>query len=219
MIIIPGVIHQESWYMTTRIPGDHLIANLESGYNNDDLTIKWLAHFEWFSAKRPEGVYRLLLLDRFGSHCTKQFLQYSDQYKIIAFFLPPHSSHLLRLLDVVVFQPYKHYHAEAVERGTRSGGGNFDKFEFLDTIDTIRQQTLKPSTIRSAFRAIRLIPHNPDLIISKLRETPLAPSKSYSLSNSLSLPPVYLLLLQVWKQWVKNYSLMPKGNPLSFNTS
>ena len=118
MVIIPGVIHQESWYTTTRIPGDYLMATSESGYNNDELTIKWLAHFELFSAKRQEGVYGLLLLDGFGSHCITQFLDYSDQYMIIIFCLLPHSSHLLQPLNVVIFQPYKHYHAEAVERAT-----------------------------------------------------------------------------------------------------
>jgi len=46
MTIIPGVIYQESWYMTMRIPGDYLMATSESGYNNDDLTIKWPPHFE-----------------------------------------------------------------------------------------------------------------------------------------------------------------------------
>jgi len=54
-----------------RIPGDYHMATSESRYNNDDLMIKWLAHFERVSAKREEGVYRLLLLDGFGSHCTK----------------------------------------------------------------------------------------------------------------------------------------------------
>jgi len=66
-----------------------------------------------------EGVYPLLLLDGFDSHCTKEFLDYYDQYKIIVFCLPPHSSHLLQLLNVVIFQPYKHYHAEGVEKATR----------------------------------------------------------------------------------------------------
>ena len=46
MIIVPGVIHQESWYTTTKIPGDYLMATSETGYNNDDLIVKWLAHFE-----------------------------------------------------------------------------------------------------------------------------------------------------------------------------
>jgi len=70
---------------------------------------------------------------------------------------------------VVVFQPYKHYHAEAVEAATRTGCGDFNKSEFLDIIDTIRQQTFKTSTVKSAFRATGLIPYNPDIVISKLR--------------------------------------------------
>ena len=28
MIIVPGVIHQESWYTTTKIPGDYLIVTI-----------------------------------------------------------------------------------------------------------------------------------------------------------------------------------------------
>ena len=44
MIIVPGVIHQESWYTTAKIPGDYFIATSETSYNNDDLTVKWLAH-------------------------------------------------------------------------------------------------------------------------------------------------------------------------------
>ena len=120
MIIVSGVIHQEFWYTTTKIRGDYLMASSETGYTNDDLTVKRLAHFQRLSAKRQEGVSRLLLLDGFGSHYTKEFLDYCDQHKIIVFCLPPHSSHLLQPLDVVVFQRYKHYDAEAVEKATRT---------------------------------------------------------------------------------------------------
>jgi len=94
---------------------------------------------------------------------------------MVVFCLPAHSSHLLQPLDVVVFQPYKHYHAEGVEAATRTGCGNFDKAEFLDSIDSIRQQTFKSSTIHTAFRATRLIPYNPDMVISNLREIDITP--------------------------------------------
>ena len=50
------------------------------------------------------------------------------------------------------------------------GCGNFDKIEFLDQIESIRQRTFKPSTIQSAFRATGLIPFDPSIVISKLRE-------------------------------------------------
>ena len=132
MIIIPGVIHQEAWYTTTSIPDNYLVATSETGYSNYELTIKWLAYFNGFSAERQSGIYRLLLLDGFGSDCTKQFIEYRDNNKIVLFCLPPHASHLLQRLDVVIFQPYKHYHAEAVEAATRMGGRELDKAEFLD---------------------------------------------------------------------------------------
>ena len=180
MIIVPGIIHQESWYTTTRIPDNYLVGTSETGYNNDELTMKWLVHFEHFSAARLAGSHRLLLLDGFGSHCTKEFLDLCDLHKIIVFCLPAHSSHLLQPLDVVVFQPYKHYHAEAVEAATRTGCGDFDKAEFLDMIDTIRQQTFKSSTIESAFHATGLIPYNPDIVISKLRESVISPLQQFT---------------------------------------
>ena len=106
----------------------------------------------------------------FGLHTTKQFMDYCDQHKILVPCLPPHSSHLLQPLDVIVFQPFKYYHAEAVEATTRMGCGDFGKVEFHDKIDSIHQQTSKPSTIQSAFRATGLIPFNPSIVISKLKE-------------------------------------------------
>jgi len=78
MVIVPGVIHQESWYTTTRIPDNYVIGTSESGYNNDELTMKWLVHFECFSSPRLRGEYRLLLHDGFASYCTKQFLSFFD---------------------------------------------------------------------------------------------------------------------------------------------
>ena len=170
MIIVPGIIHQAVWYANTSIPDNYLVGTSETGYTNDELTMKWLVHFERFSSLRQIGTFRLLLLDGYGSHCTKEFIDYCDSHKVIPFCLPPHSSHLLQPLDVVVFQPYKHYHAEAVEAATRTGCGDFNKVEFLDRIDSIRQQTFKKSTITAAFRATGLIPYNPDIVISKLRE-------------------------------------------------
>ena len=211
MIIVPGIIHQESWYITTRIPDSYLVGTSETGYNNDELKMKWLVHFEHSSAARLAGSYRLLLLAGFGSHCTKQFLDFCDLYKIIVFCLPAHSSHLLQPLDVVVFQPYKHYHPEAVEAATRTGCGDFDKAEFLDTIDTIRQQTFKSSTIQSAFGATGLIPYDPDIVISKLRESVIPPSHQLeSVSASSSGIPLTIASLKT-----RSDELLEEGKGLS----
>ena len=189
MIIISGVIHQEHWYTETRIPDDYYLSVSDSGYSNDLLCMKWLSHFDRYSARRQIGAYRLLLLDGYGSHCTREFIEYCDSTKIIPFCLPPHSSHLLQPLDVVVFQPYKHYHSEAIEATTRTGCADFDKVEFLTAIHSIRQQTFKPSTICSAFRATGLVPYNPSVVLARLRESQASTSPLSTLPHSAFLQP------------------------------
>ena len=54
-------------------------------------------------------------------------------------------------LDVVVFEPYKHYPSEAVDTVTRTGCSDFNKTEFLHTISLIQNQTFRETTIGSAF--------------------------------------------------------------------
>jgi hypothetical protein len=109
ILILPGILHQEDWYTKTDLDDDALVAVSETGYVNDELSLEWLRHFERYSARRQVGVYRLLLLDGYGSHCTMEFITFCDDHKIIPFCLPPHSTtQLLQPLDVVVFQPYKH---------------------------------------------------------------------------------------------------------------
>jgi len=201
MIIVPGIIHQEYWYTETDLPDDYLIGVSDTGYSNDYLTIAWLKHFEIFSARRQSGVYRLLLLDGYRSHCTREFIEYCDNHKIIPFCLPPYTSHLLQPLDVVVFQPYKHYHTEAIEAATRTGCTGFDKVEFLTAINSIRQQTFKSSTIRSAFRATGLVPYNPTVVLTKLREAQTSPSPPTTpLRSPHSLPNTPLTIRSLKRQ-------------------
>ena len=118
MLILAGIVHQEAWYRETGLEDDTLIAVSETGYNNDELAMHWLRHFDRFSALRQIGAYRLLLFDGYESHGTREFLEYCEKKKIIPFCLPPHTTHLLQPLDVVLFQPYKHYHAEAIDAAT-----------------------------------------------------------------------------------------------------
>jgi len=131
MLILPGALHLNDWYTKSQLDGDILLSVSETGYSNDRLSLHWLHYFHKFSSQRQVGAYRLLLLDGYGLHCTKEFIDYCDENKIIPFCLPPHSTHLLQPLDVVVFQPLKHFHAEAVEQATRTGCSDFNKIEFL----------------------------------------------------------------------------------------
>ena len=85
----------------------------------------------------------------------------NDNHGIIPFCLPPHTT---QPLDVVVFQPYKHFHAEAIDAATRTGCSDFNKLEFLTALSSIREQTFKKTTVLSAFRQTGLIPFNPEIV-------------------------------------------------------
>ena len=155
-----------------------LLATSESGYSNDQIALSFIRHFDKFSALRQKGAWRLLIFDGHGSHLTYKFITYCWDNKIIPFGLPSHTSHILQPLDVVIFQPLKHYHKQQVEVATRLGCDDFNKVEFLNAIQLIRRKTFTETTIKASFREAGLYPLNPDLVLSKLKtvDRPSTPS-------------------------------------------
>lgn len=170
MVVMPGSDHLEDWYAETGLGDNYVIAVSDTGYINDSVSLEWIHHFDTETQKVQLGEYRLLLLDGHISHCTVEFVRYCDDNKIIPLCLPPHTTHFLQPLDVMVFQPYKHYHSKAIEEATRLGNPEFDKIEFLANLTAIREQALKEKTIRASFRATGLQPFDIDLVLNKLRE-------------------------------------------------
>jgi len=82
---------------------DVALALSDTGYANDIITLQWLQHFDQHSRKHLKGVNRMLIMDGYGSHLTLEFVDYCQNNNIIPFCLPPHLTHLLQPLDVVVF--------------------------------------------------------------------------------------------------------------------
>ena len=202
LLIVQGINHLQQWYTNTALPDDYLIGTSPSGYSNDTLSIDWLKHFDNWSTKRQCGVYRLLIFDSYGSHLTKEFVDYCDERKIIPFSLPPHTSHNLQPYDVVVFQPFKHYHKQAVEAITRTGCTDFNKVEFLNAIDSIRLQTFKQRTILSAWEQAGLYPYNPEIVLQKLEPSRPQTPQPVNCDNA-TINPTTPTPKTVWsyKQW------------------
>jgi hypothetical protein len=48
--------------------------------------------------------WRLLIIDGHGSHLTMDFINYCDEHRILIAIMPPHSTHTLQPLDVVMFK-------------------------------------------------------------------------------------------------------------------
>ena len=137
MLILQGKQLTESMYQK-ELNNETLISVTESGYTNDERALEWLVHFDTYSKRRQQGTWRMLLFDGFGSYCIEEFITYCNQNRIKPWTLPPHSSHILQPLDVVLFQPFKHYYRQAVDAACVSGCEDFNKYEFLAAIESIR---------------------------------------------------------------------------------
>jgi hypothetical protein len=184
MVIIEGAVLLERYF--TDLPDGYLVGRSDSGYTNDELSLEWARHFVRETQKHLQGVYRLLIFDGFDSHCTREFLEHLEDHKVIAYRLPPHTSHFLQPLDVGCFQPYKHWHAQAVDHATRTGCTSFNKAEFLAAIESIRAYTFKPRTIQKGWRDTGLYPLNQAVIEASVEKeiAELKPSSDSSDSDN-----------------------------------
>ena len=73
----------------------------------------------------------MLIMDRASYHTNEKFVQICYSKNILPFQLLPHTTHLLQLLDVVYFQPLKHYHSKTIDKKVRDGDYKFSKIKFL----------------------------------------------------------------------------------------
>ncbi|KAG6979124.1 Pogo transposable element with KRAB domain [Fusarium oxysporum f. sp. conglutinans] len=102
-IIGAGQYHLANWYQESNLPGDWAIGTNPNGWTDNELGLEWLKHFDRCTTKQSKNRYRLLILDGHESHHSVDFERYCKANKIITLCIPPHSSHLLQLLDVGCF--------------------------------------------------------------------------------------------------------------------
>jgi hypothetical protein len=214
MVIIPGKRHLERMF-PEGLQDDVLMAVSDTGYNNDDLSLAWLYHYDKHTKNRRQGFWRLLIFDGFGSHLLIDFIQYCWDNHIIPLVLPPHATHLMQPLDVVIFQPYKHYHSEALDRAIRIGFDEFTVQDFLQELHGIRQQTFKTSTVISSFRATGLVPYNPAIVLEKLTGPSIADQEAWmhetyddGLDLDITLDEESWLADQVTPQTVRQFEVV-----------
>jgi DDE superfamily endonuclease len=169
-VVLQGKLHTHRLYFEEGFSGDTAVALNETGYMNEELNIQYLNHFNKYTSKRRVGRWRMLIFDGFNSHTAERFIQQCWSSHIVPWALPPHATHLLQPLDVVCFQPLKHYHRKAIDSALRVGIFNFNRLEFIAAFQDMRKQAFKPSTICSSFEATGLIPFDPDKVVKPLEE-------------------------------------------------
>ena len=169
LIIISSARVLHKW-SKNNLDGDTLFTTSKTSYSNNDIALDWLDHFIAHTARKRRGARLLLIIDGFGLHMTIPFFEKAEANQILLFQLPAHSIHFTQPLDIGVFQPFKHYHTEAINNAIRLSNTQFSKLEFLATFQTMRDQTFKLSTIYYAFKITGIIPFNLEAVLEGIRE-------------------------------------------------
>ncbi|KAF1925194.1 DDE-domain-containing protein, partial [Didymella exigua CBS 183.55] len=98
--------------------------NTIQSWTNNSVGLAWVEQlFDRYTKKKARRSWRLLIVDGHGSHLTMAFIDYCDRHRILLLIFPPHATHVLQLLDVVLFAPLAtQYSAAAVSHLHNSQG-------------------------------------------------------------------------------------------------
>ena len=200
--IFAGKNHINTWYDDPSGMEDWVIAVSPNGWTTNELGIKWLEHFNACTKSRTVGLHRLLIIDGHESHSSVEFQNICQEEKIITLCMPAHSSHLLQPLDVGLFSPLKRAYGDQISGLARQMVTKIDKPAFIQAYKTAFYKVFTKGNILSSFRAAGLVPHDPDVVLSKLdvrlrtptppvQETTTweskTPSNAHELESQLSL--------------------------------
>lgn len=177
-IIFKAVYEQSSWHRQLDTQSSK-IATSSKEWTDNHLGLLWLReHFDAEIAKHQIGEYRQLLLDDHESHYTLEFIEFCVEKKIILLVLPPHRTHLLQPLDIVIFSPLARYYSAEVEDHLREKHHWLEMEDFIVYYQNARKKALRESNTHSVWRAIGLLSYNPQKVISKLSNRPATPEST-----------------------------------------
>jgi len=163
-----GKKYDKEW--KERLPSpEHKIYFSDNGWSNYTIAFNWSKDdFEPLTKPVDASKWRILIVDGHGSYITCNIIEFCIKNRIALLCIPPHSTHKLQPLDVKIFCPFASACQKELKRiGKIRMGCNVTKLKFLgrwDKADTV----LTVSNIQSAWRATRLVPCNPDVVLDTL---------------------------------------------------
>ncbi|KAI1516672.1 Membrane protein [Pyrenophora tritici-repentis] len=111
-----------------------------------------------------------------------EFIKYCDRHRILLMILPPHSTHTLQPLDVVLFKPLSQAYSNELTNHLYKAQGliPIKKGDFFPLFWRAWQASFKQSTILKAFEATGIWPIDPNVILRRFASTPEAERSSSS---------------------------------------
>ncbi|KAF7578265.1 Membrane-bound metallopeptidase [Pyrenophora tritici-repentis] len=164
--------------------GEHdiFVSSSPTGWSNNNIGLAWLEQVFDRCTKQRSGRWRLLILDGHGSHVTMEFIKYCDRHSILLMILPPHSTHTLQPLDVVLFKPLSQAYFNELTNHLHKAQGlvPIKKGDFFPLFWSAWISSFTENLILKAFEATGIWPIDANVILRRFASTPEAERSSSS---------------------------------------
>ena len=130
--------------------------------------------FNRYTKKSARRSWRLLILDGHGSHVTQDFIDYCDANRILLAVFPPHSTHTLQPLDVVMFKPLSSAYSAELTNYLHASQGliAIKKGDFFPLFYRAWISSFKKETILKSFEATGIWPQESEVILRRFHQQP-----------------------------------------------
>ena len=117
------------------------------------------------------------------SHYSKEFINMAHSPPIVVICYPPHTTHVLQGLDIVIFAVVKGSWSAALDEWEQETGQKVTKDDFLFIYAKAHLKGFTKSNILQAFQKTGVYPLNPN----KITTTQMAPALEHSITGTLVL--------------------------------
>ena len=150
----------------------------ENGWSSHEFGITWLQDiFNWYTKEKAGRSRRLLIVDGHSSHVNMEFLNWAHNERILILVLPPHSTHRLQPLDVVMFLPLSQFYSQELQKLMAEGLGFVTptKRVFFTLFKKAWDRAFTEKNINSAFLKTGIWPLNTTLVVNVISQRELTP--------------------------------------------
>lgn len=163
-------------FNTMDLPPNSEVACTDKGWMSKETFFHWVksVFFKILPALEIRGKV-VLILDH-TSHINYETSKFCKENGIVLFCLPPHTTHVLKPLDIGYFGPFKKFWRKSVSSFTNKSGSPIDKDTFAKVFTQAYLQAANMKTCINAFRATGLFPLNPEAInFKEISSRPVLP--------------------------------------------
>jgi hypothetical protein len=139
-----------------------------SGWTNNEIGLQWLRGvFDRLTKDKARQSWRLLIVDGHESHTSMAFINYCDQNRILLAVFPPHATHTLKPLDIVMFKSLSANYSTALEQYMDQSLGILPvaKRDFFSLFWDGWVNTFIETRVLKSFSATGLSPPNANVIL------------------------------------------------------